>query len=564
MEFSIQRKEDDHRLCTQNILIRYTIGLHLEHKIVRLILLLALTIAMFGSSCNLRTDGASRKKGKTLHINISREPPTLDPRKVFDPSHMAVSAMLFEGLTKLQSDLTVTLAQADSIEISPDQLIYTIHLGPHLWSNGERVTALDFEQTFLSILDPVFPSPHSHLLYDVRGAEEAKKGLQPLSQVSIRSIDEKTLQIGLARPNPSFLQILASSALMPTYRETKSANWGESIGPDFVCNGPFLPVSWNHHVELIVQKNPIYQGSILPKLDRIHISMIDNETTALHLYATGQLDIIGTPFSQIPLPYLKELKEQNSLSIRPVAASLFCGFNTTAYPFQNQNLRKAFSSAINRSALIEHITLLDEEPGYSAIPPVLKPNRWSEPSEDGNRELARRYLEAGLAELQITPKDLESLTLHYWPFEINVRIAQALQHQWLQTLGIKIKIQVIDFKTLLTKVQANDYEFALFAWSADYGDPLSLLDRFRVASDGKNYTHWESSAFNRLLNASSYESDPDKRLEILEAAEAILMEEAPLAPLFHWNFSLLVQPYVKGFTMDPLGTVHFEQITISK
>jgi oligopeptide transport system substrate-binding protein len=524
---------------------------------------IALATLFVTMSCHKISDIGVKRGEKVLRMNISREPTTLDPRKVFDPSHQALISMLFEGLTKLENDLTIVLAQADSIEISSDQLVYTIQLGNFFWSNGEPVTASDFEKTFLDLLNPQFPAPHAHLLYDVKGAQLAKKGEISLSEVAIAALDSKTLRIELERPNPSFLQILASPALVPVSRSALLTNpkWAESLEEGFVCNGPFIPALWNHHTELVVKKNPRYGGKIKPKLDAIHISMIDNETTALHMYATGHLDLLGTPFSQIPLPYLKDLKDQKSLSIHPVAASLFCGFNTTSYPFNNLFLRKAFSTAIDRKALIEHITLLNEEPGLSAIPSILKPKQkgWI---EDGNEKRAREYLNQALAEMEISLQELESITLYYWPMEVNYRIAQTLQHQWLETLGIEIKIEVIEFKSLLAKVEGETYQAALFAWSADYADPLSLLERFRLPTDAKNYCRWHSAAFNALLDSSSEEVDPDKRMALLEEAEGLLMADMPIAPLFHWNFSLLIQPRVKDFSMDPLGTVRFEKISV--
>lgn len=522
-----------------------------------------LVVVMIGISCC--SAPPPRSKGeKILRINVSREPPTLDPRKVFDPSHSAILTMLFEGLTRLETDLSTSLAQAEAIEISDDRLQYRFRLGSHLWSDGTPVRAYDFAKTWLDLLNPRFPAPNAHLLYDIKNAMEAKRGEIPLSEVGIRVLDEKTLEIELTHPSPSFLQIVASPALFPICqaRDEMDPQWSTGAGAGFVCNGPFFPASWKRSLELIVRRSPTYTGSYPPRLDAIQISMIENETSALHMYANGNLDIIGTSLSQIPLPYLKELSQQKSIKVYPVAASLFCSFNTTAFPFNNLSLRKAFATAINRKEIVKHVTQLDEEPGFSAIPSILKGGQSSICVDDGDEKKAKEYLQTALDELHLQPRDLETITLYYWPLELNYHLAQTLQQQWMKNLGLKIQIEVIDFKSLMAKVNDGSYQLAIFAWTAEYGDPLALLERFRIQNDLKNYSHWQNDRFTSLLNASALEPDPVKRGGILLEAEALLMEEMPIAPIFHWNFSFLIQPEVKGVAVDPLGRIAFDRISI--
>lgn len=525
------------------------------------IFLCILGIALLGAC--YKPPEVNVKNNKTLRINISREPGTLDPRKIFDPSHRAIASLLFEGLMKRKEKSTVRCAQAEAVEISTDRLTYTFKLGDHLWSDGTAVTAFDFEKTFLDCLSPAFPSPHAHLLYDVLHAQECKQGLLPLNAAGIHALDAKTLQITLKHPNPCFLQILANNALSPVCKsqEERDPDWPNHTS--FACNGPFMLSGWNRGVEVLLTRNPLYRGSVHPKIDAVSITMIDNEMSALHMYASGYIDILGTPFSQIPLSYIKELKSQKVLHVQPVAASLYCSFNTTAYPFDNVNLRKAFSTAINRQEIVEHITMLGDEPALSAIPSLLKEGKSTAIIQDGNKSLALQYLQAALQQLGLEVNQLPRITLYYWPFELNNKIAQTLQQQWLDTLGLKVQIERIDFKTLLTKVQEGTYQLAIFAWSAEYADPLSLLQQFRLPNDAKNYCRWRSSQFNVLLDASALEPDLEKRLAILEQAEQVLMEEMPIAPLFHWNFPLLIQPRVTGFALDSLGSISLDNVSLS-
>ncbi len=466
--------------------------------------------------------------------------------------------MLFEGLFRIDVDLNAIPAQVQTYEISDDRLIYTFHLKDHSWSDGSKVSASDFTETFLELLDPEFPTPHSSLLYDVLNAEEAKKGLVPLSSVGIKALDDSTLQIQLKKPTPAFLQILAAPSLCPVHRcqDKENPNWAVLGTQQLISNGHYSLEKWVPHSEIILKKNASYSGNFPAKIPRVHISLIANEMSALHMYGNGYLDILGSPLSHIPLPYLKGLKSQ--LTIQPVSASLYIGFNTMAGPFQNVHFRKALSLAINRSEIIEHITQLKEEPALSPIPSILKGKSLSLIQDcdlkQAQIELAKAY------ELLSDEDKSKRLTLYFWPIELNYLIAQALQQQWKETLGIDIEIQSIDFKSLLSKVADASYCMAIFAWSADYGDPASLLHRFCNKDDSMNYPRWSHPSFIKALEEASFERDFEKRSAILQKAEGLLIDEMPIAPLFHWNFSLLINPELKGFAMDPLGRIHFENL----
>lgn len=493
------------------------------------------------------------KQPLSLKINLSREPTTFDPRKIFDPSHEMLVSLLYEGLFRLNADLSVEPAQAKSFAISEDRLTYTFFLADHLWSDQTEVTAFDFSETFLDLLRPEFPAPHASLLYDIAGAEDAKKGIVPISEVGIKAINQKTLQIRLKRPNPCFTKILASAYLSPICKthETKNPDW--AVKNSMISNGPFELVKWTPQSEILLKKSRSYRGKNLPKIDEILISLIGNELSALHMYASQELDLLGSPFSHIPLPFLKDLSNQKALTVKPVAASIFIGFNTESPLFKNPEVRKAFAQSIDRKKIVEHVTQLDEELGLSPIPSVLKkkPPRFT--LKDAEGPASKELLEKNWS-------GSKEITLYFWPLEVNYLLAQTLQQQWKENLGVDVQIKMIDFKTLLTHVEKKTYDMALFAWSADYADPLALLQRFRTASDPLNYCHWEDSAFTALLDQSSFEENPEKRSLLLEEAEKILIDQMPIAPIFHWHFSLLIQPTIQGFDMDPLGHIQFSEL----
>ena len=517
---------------------------------------------MIASNCHRNLTPA--RSEQNLRMNSTSEPGSLDPRKGSDPISFALHAALFEGLTRLNPDFTTTPAQAKTIQISNDRKTYTFFIGDYYWSNGLPVTAYDFEKTWKDILNPKFPGPNAYLLYGIKHAESVKKGLVPMDLVGIQSLGPKTLVIELEHPASYFLQITASSALSPicAQHDKEHPSWAAEEGKDFVCNGPFHLATWRRRDEMMLEKNPSYRRAKEVKLQSIQISFIDNEMAALHMYASGFFDLLGMPFCSFPVSSLNDLSRKNLLTNYPVAGSLFCAFNTKGFPFHNVHIRRAFGLAIHRKKIVDHITQLHESIAYHAVPPILKQHCPKPFYKDGDDAQAQEELRLGLLELGIKPEDLSEVTLSYWPSELHHNIAQTLAQNWLKALRIKIKLESIDFKLLLNKVAQSTYSIGIFASLAQYNDPMSILERFKVKDTAKNYACWESNDFAHLLHCSELAPSPQIRGQFLEEAETLLLEQMPIAPIFHWTFPYLIQPYVKNFAISPIGIVYFDRISI--
>ena len=152
---------------------------------------------------------------QVLHLNMKAEPKTMDPRKGGDWYSSQMHSLFFEGLVKLYPNQSFKLAQAESYEVSDDQLIYTFHLRDTVWSNNTPVTAYDFEQSWKDILDPNFPSVNAQLFYPIKNADLAKKGVVSLDEVGIKAIDTKTLVITLEQPTPYLINLLSFCVFSP-------------------------------------------------------------------------------------------------------------------------------------------------------------------------------------------------------------------------------------------------------------------------------------------------------------------------------------------------------------
>ncbi|MES2344597.1 MAG: peptide ABC transporter substrate-binding protein [Chlamydiota bacterium] len=511
-----------------------------------------------------KTGHPMEKKGQDLRINLQREPASLDPRIGNDVGASQVHFMLFEGLLRLNPDMTLSPAQAKSWEISSDEKMYTFYLDDANWSNGVPVTAFDFERSWKSVLSPDFPCPDAYLLYSIKNAYSAKQGALPLSDVGIRAVDEKTLVVELELPTPHFLQIVASSVLLPINMdmEDKNPNW--AVSPShFICNGPFQFKEWKVNDEMIFEKNPYFRKANDVKLNNVFINIIDREMIALHMYASGYFDLIGAPLSCFPTVFHQELDKKNLLTFFPVAMSKFLAFNTNVFPFNNANMRRAFSYAVNRNAIVKHITQLQEEPALNIIPPVLLPEEAPPLFIDADLEKARECLEVGLKELNITKDDLKNLSFMYCSSELNHLITQHLQNEWSKVLGITVRLENVDFKALHERSSKGDYEIGLFIWVAEYGDAMNILERFCDKKSHRNYSKWSHLGYNEILNQAMKTSCPKERFEKILEAEKILVDEMPITCLFHSNYAFLIQPHVRGFGISPLGQIYFDQISIA-
>ncbi|MBS0585530.1 MAG: peptide ABC transporter substrate-binding protein [Verrucomicrobia bacterium] len=520
----------------------------------------------FGSSCQVKRN-QKRSDLAELHLNIPYDPYTLDPRKGGDLTSSTMQFLLFEGLTRMTPYSTVSLGMAEKIDISEDKKTYTFYLRKAYWSNGVPVTAFDFAQTWKDMLNPNFSCPNAHLLYPIKNAEAAKRGLVLERQIGIRALDYQTLEVYLEEPTPFFLEMLSFCVYFPIYQNvaTRIAKWAECTGQDFICNGPYRLVEWRRNNEIILEKNPYYWDKEHVELDRISISIMDNEATALQMFERDELDVLGLPFTGIPSDAVPSLRDKGLIKTTSLPASTICCFNMHAFPFTNVNIRKAFAYAINRQELVENITHMNEEIGPSFIPKSL--NGYDLPPffKDGDVETARIFLRKGLRELNLKEEDLDNaITLLHASSGVYPKIAEALQNQWQKALGIRVKLARHDYRVFIDKLTKRNYQMAECAWIAQYGDPMNFFERLKIKSHNKNYPAYENPQYVELLEKSSQYIDSQKRFTILQEAERLIADEMPLTTLYHWRTPYLQKPHVENLVFSNSGRFLLQQIHLQK
>lgn len=486
-------------------------------------------------------------KTRCLRLNCQQAPLSFDPRRGGDLISSSLHFLLFEGLTQADSQVQ---GLAKEISCTEDGLTYTFHLQKGFWSDGTPVTAADFVFAWKSLLNPVFPSPHSNLLYCVKNGKCAKEGKVPLDAVGIAALDEATLVITLEDPTPSFLERTAFCALAPVPHDHPTIDNGWATPPftHYVTNGPFRLKRYQMGHVLILEKNPYYWNADKIFFDEIHISWISNEESVIALFEQGKLDLIGPPFTQLPADALPLLCKQYSLISTPSTLSQGLFFNCSHPIFANVNLRKAFAYAIDRPLLVAAFGHPGDEAGHGLLAPPVDIGNIDPLLVACDTTVARLFFQKGLEELGLKKEEIPPLTLLHTSGAMPHKIAEILQGFWKKAFDLSISIETAEFGVYINRMVSKDFIMGLGKWSYQFKDPINFLDRYKHRTESKNFTNWEDARFIEALNQRD-----------CKTAEALLMDQMPVTVLFHVASTGFINPQLQGVFISPLGFFHFDR-----
>ncbi|HSX04201.1 MAG TPA: peptide ABC transporter substrate-binding protein [Rhabdochlamydiaceae bacterium] len=494
-----------------------------------------------------------------LSLSLPGDLDAFDPRYVISSPSILAIKMVFEGLMCTGPDGKITPAIAESLEISEDQKFYTFHLRPCQWSNGDEITAFDFEYTWKTLLDPNLNTKGKHNFYAIKNAEAIVHGKLPLSALGVKVIDPKTLVVELEHPAPYFLEIVASSSFFPVNSriDRESPDWAKNAGEQFVCNGPFLLSKHKQEDEMIFIKNPDYWDAEHVQLPGIKICIIKDATTMLSMFEKNELDWAGKPLSRLPLDAIPHLREKGEINQFPCAGLEWYVFNVHAFPFNNKKMRQAFTYAIDRQAIADHVLKEGETPALGILPPSLATQ--TQPFfTDNNLTLARKLFDEALEELGLEKKDLPVIKFNFSNSRlISQKVTEALQQQWKEAFGILVKLDQREAKVHFDTLAKGDFQIGGAGWVSWLRDPIYIMQTFRFASDSVNFPKWEDPEYQRLLDATDQELDPIKRKQFFNEAEKILMDEFPVAPLYYMTMAYAVNKQLKNVYLSELFEVDF-------
>jgi oligopeptide transport system substrate-binding protein len=516
-----------------------------------------LLFLIFFSGCQTQHETGAN----SLKMSYADDPETLDPRQVRTLPTATLIHAFYEGLMRIDLAGQPTPAIAQSVTLSPDQKTYTFTLRRSLWSDGTPLTAYDFEETWKSFLHPAFAAPNAYQLYVIKGAKTAKEGRASLDQVGIKALDDLTLVVELEHPTPSFLGLTASYFYYPVSKQMRAGSFSKEQmeGPAFVSNGPFKLSRWARHNEIVAIKNPLYWDKESVQLDQISFVILEDHT-ALNMFINGDIDWTGSPLSTLPSDALATLKDKGILKVTLGSGTHLVRFNVKQPLLDQKKMRQALGLAINRQDIVQHVLQGNQTAATRFVPPSFGHSLSF--YQDNNIQQAQALFEEVLNENNLTREKLPTLTLCYGASERTHKIAQVLQQQWKKALGLTVALQSCEAKTLFDRLKSQDYAMALGSWYADIRDPQSFLDVFKYRNNGTNNTQWENSAYIQLLDEGAVETNPEKRIAILNQSEALLLEEMPIVPLFHAAYNYVHKPQIKGVYFSDLGYLDFKQAYI--
>ncbi len=499
-------------------------------------------------------------KKQELSFNVGTEPETLDPAKSTGVPEAIIELNCFEGLTRMDQNNIPQPAIAESWTMSKDAKTYTFTLRKTKWSNGEPLTAHDFEWSWKRALAPETAAEYAYQLYYIKNGEAYNTGaLKDASKVGVKALDDYTLQVVLENPTSYFLELCNFPTLMPVYRKVVEKNpegWFQDI-KNYIGNGPFKIVKWDHSAVIEMVPNENYWRRDEVKLDKLVLYLIDNRQTALSMFDTGQLDWFDDP----PVSEIPRLEKEGSLFRSPYIGTYYYMFNVTKPPLNDVKVRRALTMAIDRQMLIDRVTRGNQKPALAYVPFGLADGK---PGSDFRQVGGNDYIKENLAVAKKlladagypNGKGFPTLTILYNTSENHKKIAEAIQEMWKKNLGINVQLTNQEWGVYLASRDALNYEVARAGWIGDYMDPTTFLDMW-TTDNGNNDTGWGNSTYDNLIATSLKTRLFPERAKMLHQAEDILMSELPIMPIYFYVNQNVMRPWVKGAVRSPLGFIDF-------
>jgi oligopeptide transport system substrate-binding protein len=497
----------------------------------RLVTSLCAALLLLGlSACGKRRAAPE----KILRISQRNEPATLDPQLATLPDEFFIIRALGEGLLVPNPDGGAPLpGVAEKWEVSPDGLTYTFHLRAEAkWSNGDAVTAQDFARSIERALTPATASPKAALFFSISKAEDFYSGRTKgdfRNSVQVVTPNAHTLEFRLKQPNADFHTIVASGPWIPAHKKAD------------VGNGPFILTEWKPHQHIAVRKNPHYWNAIAMKLDGIRFVAMDNGDSEERAFRAGQLDVtMAVPVTKIPGYRSAQPSVLRSVAL---AETRYLALNTQRPPLNDPRVRQALALALDRTALVEKVLQGGQQPAFNFVPAGLGGYAPNERITENAAQARTLLAAAGFPGGEGFPR----LEMSTW---VNTPVLEAIQQMWRRELGIEVAIVQREARTHLASLASGDYALAFMTAIPDYDGASDLFTQL-TTGHAANYPRWSNTKYDRLVAAASW-----------APAEKLLLDEAPLIPLYFNAQNFLVSPRVKNWRADRLWTRFYTDLSV--
>lgn len=496
-------------------------------------------------------------KGGTYNHPLYADPVSLDPAHISESEGFRVGVEIYEGLVKYDpKTLEVKPALAESWEVNDDATVFTFKIRKGVkFHNGQEVKASDFKKAWERACRKDTQSEVAYILAPIKGYDEMQAGkANELSGVKV--VDDYTLEVTLKYPFAEFVSTLGHPvASVYPVEEAEKAVKEKKVWENPIGTGPFKFVSWKHNQEVVIERNPDYWGEE-PYLDKVVFRVFEDENTAFMEFKAGNLHDCAIPTGQ--LKATKEDPQYGPMVITgPELALYYYGFNMEKGIFaKDKNLRLAIEYATDRDAIINTVMEGLPLPATGIVPKGIPGYVEGQSPYTYDEAKAKEYWEKSSK-----PKEI---TLWYNTSEGHQKIAEAAQAGY-KKVGINVKLTNLEWGTYLDKVMKGECEFFRMGWIADYPSMDNFLyPLFHSSEKGNNnMTFYSNPEVDKLLEEARKETDEEKRHELYREAEKKILEDAPIVPIYFYQFARVVQPNVKNYHISAMGLVPFEQIWLA-
>jgi oligopeptide transport system substrate-binding protein len=539
----------------------------LRNKRLFALLAIVMVVTMVLSGC-----AAGKAGGKTINLRLTAEPPAIDPNLATDDQSTQVVKLLFGGLTDTDDKtVEVTKDLASEWSVSSDGLKWTFKMRKDVqWVQYDPatkkvtkkgpVTANDVVYSVKRASNPATASEYAYVDYFIKNAQKINKGeLKSLDDLGVKKIDDYTVEFTLEEPAGFFPNIAGLWTNNPVPQKAIEQYGDKWIQPGNIWTyGPYMLESWEHEKSMVMVKNPYYFNAASVDISTIHWDIITEDSTAFAKYENGELDVCAPPLSEMDR-VKKDAKLSKELYQAPQLSTYYLGINTSKKPLDNVKVRQALSFAVDRQKLIDTVTKGNQKPAKTFAPPGI----FGTPAEDSNFKgilFDPAKAKALLAEAGYPDgKGLPEITLMYNTSEGHAKIAQFVQQNWKEVLGIDVKLANQEWAVYLKTVNGTDTpQIYRMGWSADYPDENNwVMENFHPVKSLNN-PKWakDSDSAKRFMaaveKAASAANAADRKKLYFEAEQILCEEQAIIIPIYYYTRNVCTKPYVTR-TYAPLG-----------
>lgn len=467
-----------------------------------------------------------------FRISNGAEPESLDPAKIQGVPEHRIFETLFEGLIVYDPQTAGGIpGLAESWEVSEDGMTYTFKLRQANWSDGTPITAHDVVYSWLRELAPETASPYAWFpVMFLEGANDYNTGVAGPEAVQIRALDDYTFQMDLIGPLPYVIGALGhySFAVVPQHAIEKYGD--EWILPEnFVGNGPFTLKEWTPQDKIVAVKNEAYWDADAVQLDEVVFYASDDNNTNYNMYISGQVDWL----TAIPNDKLDSVLMREDYQVAPQLSSYYYTIQTTKAPFDDARVRRALSLAIDRQTLVDEVTKAGQIAAWGIVPNMAGYDALEFPydnMDDAIAEAQALLAEAGYPNGVGFP----TFSLLYNTDDSHKMIAEYVQQQWANNLGINCVLENQEWATYLSNRNAGNFDVARAGWVGDYQDPNTFLDMF-ITGAGMNGGKYSNEDYDLFINEAARMPAGEDRMEILKTAESIMIDEdQAIIPFYYY------------------------------